>query len=462
VLFCSEIFLFLFLPAVLLGYYALKPLGVHVQNFLLLVSSIFFYGWGEPRFVYVMIGSIILNYLFGLFIGMTDKGFLKKIYLTLGVAVNISLLFVYKYLDFAIENVNALFRTSLPLQHIALPIGISFFTFQAMSYVIDVYRGTEQVQKNPFNLALYVSFFPQLIAGPIVRYETIAQQINERKETLDKFYEGIKRFIIGLGKKVMLANTLALVSDAAFDMNVSLLSTPMAWLGALAYTLMIYYDFSGYSDMAIGLGKMFGFEFEENFDYPYISKSITEFWRRWHISMGTWFRDYLYFPLGGSRVSSAARRGFNLFVVWLATGVWHGANWTFIAWGLFFFVLLVIEKNVPLIKKLPSVVKYIYTMLFVICGWVLFRSTSIGSALEYLQRMFVPHITGDSLALMNIKEHGFGFLAGILCMTPLLKKFYGKLKMPWPVTTVLYFAVFFISVVYIVKGGYNVFIYFNF
>ena len=461
-LFCSEIFLFLFLPVVLALYYILKPLGIRVRNLILLAASILFYGWGEPKFVYVMIGSILLNYIFGLLMAYSEKGILKKIFLSLSVLVNLSLLFVYKYLDFSIENVNALFNTSIPLKNIALPIGISFFTFQAMSYVIDVYRGKEQVQKNPFELALYVSFFPQLIAGPIVRYETVAAQIKCRKETLDGFCYGIKRFIIGLGKKVMLANTLALVSDKAFDMNPELLSTPMAWLGVLAYTLMIYYDFSGYSDMAIGLGKMFGFTFEENFNYPYISKSITEFWRRWHISMGTWFRDYLYFPLGGSRAKTAGRRVFNLFVVWLATGVWHGANWTFIAWGLFFFVLLSIEKNVKFIGKLPGVVKYLYTMLFVMLGWVLFRSTSIGNAFVYMERMFVPMFTGDRVATAALMEHGLGFITGLICMTPLVKILGEKIRIPWLIKTVAYYMLFILCVLYIVKGGYNVFIYFNF
>ena len=461
-LFCSEIFLFLFLPIVLLLYYVLKPLGIRARNTVLLAASILFYGWGEPRFVYIMLASIVLNYLFGLFMSMTDRKILKKLFLSIGIIINLMLLFVYKYLDFSITNVNTLFGTHIPLRNIALPIGISFFTFQAMSYVIDVYRGKEQVQKNLFDLALYVSFFPQLIAGPIVRYETVAAQIRYREETTEMFCYGIKRFIAGLAKKVLLANTLALVSDTAFDMNPELLSTPMAWLGVLAYTLMIYYDFSGYSDMAIGLGKMFGFTFEENFKFPYISTSITEFWRRWHISMGTWFRDYLYFPLGGSRSETRARRVFNLFVVWLATGIWHGANWTFVAWGLFFFVLLSMEKNLKFFSSIPVVIRYIYTMLFVMCGWVLFRSTSIAGAFDYLGRMFVPHLTGDGLALMNVMEHGLGMFAGLLFMTPLPTTLYKKLKMPWPVTTLLYFGVFALSVLYIVKGGYNVFIYFNF
>ncbi|MBQ7975548.1 MAG: MBOAT family protein [Clostridia bacterium] len=461
-LFCSEIFLFLFLPAVILLYYLFKPLGIRVRNTILLVASILFYGWGEPRFVFVMLVSIILNYVFGLLMYRMENQLTKKLFLSASVVVNLSLLFVYKYLDFSITNVNALFGTMIPLRNIALPIGISFFTFQAMSYVIDVYRGKEQVQKNLFDLVLYVSFFPQLIAGPIVRYETVAAQIRERTETLEMFTYGIKRFIVGLGKKVMLANTLALVSDMAFDMNPELLSTSMAWIGIVAYTLMIYFDFSGYSDMAIGLGKMFGFTFEENFNYPYISKSITEFWRRWHISMQTWFRDYLYFPLGGSRSKTVAKRVFNLFVVWLATGIWHGANWTFIVWGMFYFVLQFFEKYFKPFNKIPGWIRYIYTMLFVMLGWVLFRSTTISGAIEYMGRMFTPNFTGDGLALMNIREHGLGILAGLVCMTPLGVKLNEKVRIPWFISTVAYFAIFVLSVLYIVKGGYNVFIYFNF
>ena len=461
-LFCSEIFLFLFLPVVLALYYLLKPLGIRVRNTILLIASIFFYGWGEPRFVFVMLVSIILNYIFGLIIGITHKQIVKRISLAFGVLVNVSLLFVYKYLDFSISNVNSLFNTTIPIQNIALPIGISFFTFQAMSYVIDVYRGSEQVQKNPFDLALYVSFFPQLIAGPIVRYETVAAQIRQRDETLEMFCYGIKRFIVGLGKKVMLANTLALISDQAFDMSPEMLSTPMAWIGVLAYTLMIYYDFSGYSDMAIGLGKMFGFTFEENFNYPYISKSVSEFWRRWHISMGTWFRDYLYFPLGGSRSEKRSRRIFNLFVVWLATGVWHGANWTFILWGVLYFVVLSFEKNFKYFMKIPVSIRYVYTMLLVMCGWVLFRSTSISGAGQYLYTMFTPHFNGDGLALRAVCEHGLGILTGIIFMTPIASKISQKIRIPWFISTVAYYGVFILSVLYIVKGGYNVFIYFNF
>ena len=318
--FSSTIFLFFFFPITLLGYYIIHP---KFKNTFLLLMSLIFYAWGEPKFVFVMLFSIFINYLFGLLVDKFRKR--KKIVysiITIFVIFNVSIFFIYKYLDFAITNINLLFGSNLPLANIILPIGISFYTFQAMSYVLDVYREKGEVQKNPLNVALYTMLFPQLIAGPIVRYETVSYDIKHRVETFDDFSIGIKRFIIGLSKKVIISNSLALVADKAFSYtDYSQLSVGLAWLGALAYSLQIFYDFSGYSDMAIGLGKMFGFHFDENFDYPYISQSVSEFWRRWHISLGTWFRDYVYFPLGGSRVKKKSRLIFNLFVVWFLTEV---------------------------------------------------------------------------------------------------------------------------------------------
>ena len=342
-LFSSSTFLFAFLPIVIFIYYVFLRNHRNLQNIFLLIASLIFYAWGEVAFVFVMMLSIIANYFFGLFVSRAKNTNKKKLPLVLSIVFNLSILFVFKYLVFTLTNINALFGANLAIPNIALPIGISFFTFQAMSYVIDVYRG-EEAQKSILNVGLYISFFPQLIAGPIVRYKTVAYQILHRKESFDDFSSGVCRFIIGMGKKVLLANSLAVVADAAFDGDIANTSASFAWLGAIAYTMQIFFDFSGYSDMAIGLGKMFGFKFLENFDYPYISGSITEFWRRWHISLGSWFRDYVYFPLGGSRVKSKGRLIFNLFVVWLLTGIWHGANWTFIIWGLMYFVLLVIEK----------------------------------------------------------------------------------------------------------------------
>ena len=398
-LFSSTEFLFAFLPAVLIGYYLLafsRPL----KNLWLLAASLGFYAWGEPRFVLVMLASICANYVIGLLIGSRAAGtpppLRAKLALTAGVIGNLSLLFVFKYLTFVCKNIGAVLPLPFVLPEIALPIGISFFTFQSMSYLIDVYRGRASVQKNPLDLALYIALFPQLIAGPIVRYETVAEQIRSRRESWAMFHPGLCRFLCGLFKKVLISNQMGLVADRAFSMNGDgTLGCAMAWLGALSYALQIYYDFSGYSDMAIGLGKMFGFSFEENFDYPYISCSVTEFWRRWHISLGTWFRDYVYIPLGGSRVKTRTRLVCNLAVVWILTGVWHGAAWNFLFWGVWFFVLLTVEKLCfaeairaasakPFYKKLGG---WLYTMTAVLLGWVLFRAESLPLVCSYLKTM---------------------------------------------------------------------------
>ena len=333
-----------------------------------------------------------------------------------------------------------------------------------MSYVIDVYRGDGEVQKNPCNTALYISFFPQLIAGPIVRYQTIADQIRERHENFDDFTNGTYRFMIGFVKKVLIANNVAMVADGIFDSEVG--SVASAWLGAVAYTLQIFFDFSGYSEMAIGLGKMFGFTFLENFDYPYISKSVSEFWRRWHISLGTWFRDYVYFPLGGSRVKKS-RLVFNLFVVWTLTGIWHGANWTFVLWGLFYFVLLTVEKLTGFTKKL-GFVGHIYTMIAVIIGWVLFRSDNISSAWTFLKAMFgfgsLPLYDSDTVFYLS--NYKFFLILGIVCCFPILRAIKNKLKSGKTVLAVaagiVMIALFLISITYTIKGTYNPFIYFNF
>jgi alginate O-acetyltransferase complex protein AlgI len=379
--FSSSIFLFFFLPAVLFGYYVLFRKSRRWQNILLTFASLFFYAWGEPIFVIIMIGSICINWLLGLHISRrAENKKAQKIIVAVAVTVNIGILFIFKYLSFFANTFSG-----NDIINIALPIGISFFSFQALSYVLDIQRGRGDARKNPLDVALYISFFPQLIAGPIVRYETIADQIQGRRETLSSFTDGIERFMIGFIKKVLIANNIALVADLAFNNGTPTML--FSWVGAISYTLQIYYDFSGYSDMAIGLGKMFGFEFNENFDYPYISKSITEFWRRWHISLGTWFRDYVYFPLGGSRVETKTRLVFNLFIVWFLTGVWHGANWTFFVWGLMYFVLISLEKLTGFYKKI-GFFGHIYTMLFVVFGWVIFRADSLTSAYAYLTAMF--------------------------------------------------------------------------
>ena len=473
-LFSSTVFIYLFLPIVLISYYLLFRKSRKLQNIFLFVASLFFYAWGEPKFVLVMTMSIIANWLFGLIISKekTKQQYEKsKLTLALSIIFNISILFVFKYLDFSIESINNMLGLSIPLKEIALPIGISFFTFQAMSYVIDVYKGKGTVQKNLLDVGLYISFFPQLVAGPIVRYETISDQIENRKETLNDVVDGFSRFVIGLGKKVLLANNFAIIADMSFNMNVSgePLSVAMYWLGAICYTLQIFFDFSGYSDMAIGLGRMFGFKFLENFNYPYISKSITEFWHRWHISLGTWFRDYVYFPLGGSRVNKN-RLVLNLFVVWLLTGIWHGANWTFILWGLMYFILLTIEKLTQFYKTENKKAKpflWIYTMFFVIIGWVIFRSSSIQEAFIYIGGMFGINANSfiSPLFFDCIGQVIIFLILGILFSFPLVPKIKEKIKEN-TITEIIYIillvSIFVLSISSIIGSANNPFIYFNF
>lgn len=383
--FSSVTFLFFFLPAVLALYYCS---GKH-KNFLLLVASLFFYAWGEGIYLLVMLASIAVNYSCGRFIVTPRRGAKpSKSILSLAIIYNFAVLALFKYSNFFVENLNQFLGTlhlpAIQFNQVHLPIGISFFTFQAVSYLIDVYRGKVEPQKSLVSLGLYIALFPQLIAGPIVRYHDIAKALVKRRVSSEDFAQGVQRFIFGLSKKVLLANPLALVADKIFILPMSELTTPLAWLGAVCYTLQIYYDFSGYSDMAIGLGRMFGFRFLENFNYPYISKSIQEFWQRWHISLSSWLRDYLYIPLGGNR-RGTLRTYCNLLTVFLICGLWHGASWTFICWGLYHGLFLIIERT-PLgtfQKKLWSPLRYLLTLTIVIFGWVLFRSDSLGNALQF-------------------------------------------------------------------------------
>jgi alginate O-acetyltransferase complex protein AlgI len=474
-LFSSTVFLFAFLPVTLLVYYVIQP---RLRNYFLLFMSLLFYAWGEPRFVLIMIGSIIANYGFGLLVNRyRNNRKAARGVLAASVVFNLGLLFIFKYLDFAIRNINNIIGLEIPLQSIALPIGISFFTFQAMSYVIDIYRGDVKVQKNPFYVGLYISFFPQLIAGPIVRYQTIENQILQRTVTFDSFSQGVKRFIIGLGKKVLLANSFSYIADQAFGTDPSGgLSVGFAWLGALAYTFQIFFDFSGYSDMAIGLGKMFGFEFLENFNYPYISKSVSEFWRRWHISLGTWFRDYVYFPLGGSRVERRPRLVLNLFIVWGLTGVWHGASWNFVAWGLLYFVLLAFEKLTGLPKNFKSAAMRglyrAFTLLCVVGGWVLFRAEGLRHALEYIKSMLglSGNTLWDGLASLYLNEIWMFLILAVLFSMPVAKVLSQRIRQKSELVQngahVLSYlaclAIMIVSVSYLVVGAHNPFIYFNF
>jgi len=389
--FSSSVFLFLFLPVVL-AVYALLP-SLVLRNLFLLAASLFFYAWGEQSFVLVLIGSVIVNYLFGLAIGrLEDRGTPARWMVGAAVAVNLGLLAFYKYANFAVDNLNVLFThlglAPLHLDPLHLPIGISFFTFQAMTYVIDIYRREGRAQRNPLNVGLYISMFPQLIAGPIVRYRDVATQITRRSVTLDKFSSGAERFIIGLGKKMILANTVGAAADRIFSIPGEGLTTGVAWIGTVCYTFQIYFDFSGYSDMAIGLGRIFGFHFPENFRSPYVSRSLREFWRRWHITLSAWFRDYLYIPLGGSR-RSPARVYANLFTVFFLCGLWHGASWTFVIWGMIHGVFIVLERLglERLLRRLPRAVQHAYLMFVVMVAWVFFRAETASHALVYLKAM---------------------------------------------------------------------------
>ena len=469
-LFSTTIFLFVFLPAVLIGYYLVFR-SIRWKNYFLLLASLLFYAWGEPLYVFLMIASVAGNYLLGLAIDREQKALSRRLLLGFTVAFNLGILFYFKYLNFTVTNLNALFGIQLPVRQVVMPIGISFFTFQAMSYVIDVCRGTTQVQRNPLYLALYISFFPQLIAGPIVRYSTIEQQILHRTVDLDKFQAGVVRFVQGFAKKVIISNVMAVVSEKAFGLGAEQnLTVMLAWLGSLAYTFQIFFDFSGYSDMAIGLGRMFGFEFEENFRYPYLSRSVSEFWNRWHISLGHWFRDYVYFPLGGSRVDRG-RLIRNLFVVWLLTGVWHGAAWQFIFWGVAYGVLISLEKLTGFprcLKNRWAVFAYgAFTFFVVNAGWVVFGARNLGAALYQLGAMFGIGHTGlyDPLAVSVWMENWPYYLLAAFFSTPFLGMALRKMKQGTAyhiLRAAVYGALLMLAVSYLAMGVHNPFIYFNF
>ena len=465
--------MFVFLPVVLAGYYCFFH-SQKARNSFLLLASLLFYAWGEPVYVLLMMGCIAINYGFGLAMD-TSVGRVKKRFLVLAVMLDLGILFVFKYLDFTLETVGFVLHRSLPKSNLLLPIGISFFTFQAMSYVIDVYRGTTPPQKSLLDLGLYISFFPQLIAGPIVRYNTIAEQIRSRETTPVQFEYGVRRFIFGFSKKILLANTLAASAEKAFSLAQSGdLSCAMAWIGALAYTFQIYFDFSGYSDMAIGLGALFGFRFEENFRYPYLSHSVSEFWNRWHISLGKWFRDYVYFPMGGSRVG---RRKLlrNLFAVWLLTGIWHGAAWQYIVWGLGYGTIISFEKLSGIPKKLkdPVLIRAyaLCTFLVVMGGWVIFGAADLSAGLAQLKAMLGIGTVSfvDGTARFYIRENAFFFAAAALFSTPFPAKAARKLgfiedadRVRSALRALWAMLLFLVSVSYLAMGAHNPFIYFTF
>ena len=465
--FSSLTFLMLFLPSVLLIYFAVPRQG---KNAVLFIFSLLFYAWGEPIYVGLMIFSTVLDYTCGWLVEKYRGTSKQKIGLLISVFTNLSLLFFFKYTDFFIGTINTVFGTDIAMLNLPLPIGISFYTFQTMSYTIDVYRGDAKVQKNILSFGAYVSLFPQLIAGPIVRYQDVADQLNERTHSFDRFGDGVKRFVTGLGKKVLLANNIGLLWDAISKTAAENLTTLAAWLGIIAFAFQIYFDFSGYSDMAIGLGKMFGFEFLENFNYPYTSKSVTEFWRRWHISLGTWFRDYIYIPLGGNRKGLPIQIR-NIAIVWLLTGFWHGASWNYVLWGVFYGLLLMAEKLFLLkwLKKAPAFVGHIYTMFAVLFGWVLFAFEDFGKGIAFLKTMFgggSGFISNSTL--YQILSYLLLLIVCLVAATPLAKKIYGKLSCKagevvlLTVDSVRIAGIMLLSIAYLISGSYNPFLYFRF
>lgn len=457
--FSSSIFIFIFLPILFCLYYIVND---KCKNAVLLVASLIFYSWGEPKYIFLMLFSIVVNYALGFLVEKEWK--LKRLFLVVAVLVNLGLLFYFKYTNFALDTLSRVSGRTFALKDIALPIGISFYTFQIMSYVIDVYRGNVKSQKNIFKLALYITLFPQLIAGPIVRYIDIEKQINHRIINLSSVYTGIIRFMIGFSKKVLIADQLSSFVGVAFEGTRN--SILIKWVGIIAYTLQIYYDFSGYSDMAIGLGKMLGFDFLENFSFPYISESIQEFWRRWHISLGSWFRDYLYIPLGGNR-KGKIRTYINLIIVFMLTGFWHGASFNFIAWGLYYAFFLVIERLgfSKVLNKLPKAFRHMYSIIVVMFGWILFRAEGLGNALIYIKDMFYIHGNDYRNFAFEISPSiVFWIVVGIIFAVPYpgIKKKIAESNVCKTVSEVALVIVFIIAISFMVGSGYSPFLYFRF
>ncbi len=464
--FSSTIFLCVYLPLVLLGYYICPKKG---KNLFLLIVSLIFYAWGEPKYVFLMIFSILVNYVFGLLMDKHRENKKRlKLLLVISVIIDLGLLSVFKYTDFIITNINSVFGAGFDLLNIALPIGISFYTFQAMSYTIDVYRDDVRVQRNLIDFGMYITMFPQLIAGPIVRYSDVQDQLAERSVTTAGFSEGIMRFVVGLGKKVLLANQMGAVWTQIYALGGDI-SALMAWTGAAAYTFQIYFDFSGYSDMAIGLGRMFGFKFPENFRYPYESVSITDFWRRWHITLSTWFKEYLYIPLGGNR-RGLARQALNLLIVWTLTGFWHGAGWNFVMWGLYYFAILFIEKLFLLkaLDKLPRLFRHAYALLLIVIGWVIFASDDVSVMLPYLGSMFGANGALGGMDVYTLLTRAALMVICCVASTELPKRLFvtaaGKMneKAAFTVKSVLTLALLALSVVFLIGDSYNPFLYFRF
>lgn len=456
--FSSILFIFRFLP-IAMGIYFLTP--KKLKNLSLLILSLIFYSWGEPRYFLLMIASIFVDYFISINIEKNNKNKkIKILLLAISIIFNVGILFFFKYINFFIENINSIFNMSLNNVKITLPLGISFYTFQTMSYTIDVFLGKVKAEKNIINFGAFVCLFPQLIAGPIVKYIDISKELKNRDINLDEIQEGIRLFILGLGSKVLIANNIGSLWNEVETMGFNNISTILAWMGIIAFSLQIYFDFNGYSLMAIGLGKILGFNFPNNFNYPYESRSITEFWRRWHITLGQWFKQYVYIPLGGNRLGRA-RTYFNLFIVWFLTGLWHGASYNFILWGLYFFILICMEKNglLNLLNK-HKLISHIYTIFFILVGWVLFAVIDLNKIINFLKKMFIFNAGNEWI--YYLRNYIITYTIAIIFSTSFLKKIYNKFVKSNIVDTIILITIFLLSIAYLVDSSYNPFLYFRF
>ena len=456
--FSSILFIFRFLP-IAMGIYFLTP--KKLKNLSLLILSLIFYSWGEPRYFLLMIASIFVDYFISINIEKNNKNKkIKILLLAISIIFNVGILFFFKYINFFIENINSIFNMSLNNVKITLPLGISFYTFQTMSYTIDVFLGKVKAEKNIINFGAFVCLFPQLIVGPIVKYIDISKELKNRDINLDEIQEGIRLFILGLGSKVLIANNIGSLWNEVETMGFNNISTILAWMGIIAFSLQIYFDFNGYSLMAIGLGKILGFNFPNNFNYPYESRSITEFWRRWHITLGQWFKQYVYIPLGGNRLGRA-RTYFNLFIVWFLTGLWHGASYNFILWGLYFFILICIEKNglLNLLNK-HKLISHIYTIFFILVGWVLFAVIDLNQIINFLKKMFIFNAGNEWI--YYLRNYIITYTIAIIFSTSFLKKIYNKFVKSNIVDTIILITIFLLSIAYLVDSSYNPFLYFRF
>lgn len=466
--FSSVVFLYIFLPIMLLVYFIVPK---KFKNAVMIIASLIFFAWGEIRYIFIMLILAVMDYFCGKKI---DKYFdnkkKKRLYLGIDVGVNLLILFFFKYADFIISNINLITGFNIPLLNIPLPIGVSFNTFQSLSYIIDVYRGTVKCEKSFYNYLTYTTLFPQIIAGPIVRYETVDEELVDKKISMNNFTKGMKRFIIGLGKKVLIANNVGKLWSIIESGSYITLSPALAWLGLVAFALQIYFDFSGYSDMAIGLANIFGMNFDENFNYPHISKSITEFWRRWHITLSSWFKDYIYIPLGGNR-KGLAKQIRNILIVWFLTGAWHGASWNFILWGLYFGVILILEKMFLLkfLEKIPAIFRHIYTIFLVLISWLIFAFEDLGKIGEYFKALFNFNYSYsyNSEGIYYLKNYAIIIIIGIILSTPIITKLLKKMEtknklLPSLITSFIYIAIFIFSTSYLVSDSFNPFLYFRF